>query len=102
MAFVFKFPDVGEGIHEGRVVEWLVAEGDAYSENQLADSKETYSLASYGEVIHVTRQLIAGTHADGHDHQVGVDGLLAIENEIDIADFFDRMARLLIFNAQTE
>ncbi len=28
MAFVFNFPDVGEGIHEGRVVEWLVAEGE--------------------------------------------------------------------------
>ncbi|MGC8764175.1 MAG: biotin/lipoyl-containing protein, partial [Acidobacteriota bacterium] len=28
MAFEFRFPDVGEGIHEGRIVEWLVAEGE--------------------------------------------------------------------------
>jgi len=41
MAFVFKFPDVGEGIHEGRVVEWLVAEGDAVSEDQPVVKVET-------------------------------------------------------------
>jgi pyruvate/2-oxoglutarate dehydrogenase complex dihydrolipoamide acyltransferase (E2) component len=34
MAYVFNFPDVGEGIHEGQVVEWLVAEGDAVEEDQ--------------------------------------------------------------------
>jgi pyruvate dehydrogenase E2 component (dihydrolipoamide acetyltransferase) len=41
MAFVFKFPDVGEGIHEGRVVEWLVAEGDSVSEDQALLKVET-------------------------------------------------------------
>ncbi|MGD9253760.1 MAG: dihydrolipoamide acetyltransferase family protein [Holophagae bacterium] len=41
MAFVFKFPDVGEGIHEGRVVEWLVAEGDAVAEDQAMLKVET-------------------------------------------------------------
>ncbi len=41
MAFVFNFPDVGEGIHEGRVVEWLVAEGDAVSEDQPLVKVET-------------------------------------------------------------
>ena len=34
MAHQFNFPDVGEGIHEGRVVEWLVAEGDSVAEDQ--------------------------------------------------------------------
>ena len=29
MAFEFKFPYVGEGIHEGRIVEWLVKEGES-------------------------------------------------------------------------
>lgn len=32
MAFTFKFPDVGEGMAEGEIVDWLVAEGDEVSE----------------------------------------------------------------------
>ncbi len=41
MAFVFSFPDVGEGIHEGRVVEWLVGEGDTVAEDQALIKIET-------------------------------------------------------------
>ena len=41
MAFVFNFPDVGEGIHEGRVVEWLVSEGDTVAEDQALLKVET-------------------------------------------------------------
>jgi len=41
MAFVFNFPDVGEGIHEGRVVEWLVGEGDTVAEDQALVKVET-------------------------------------------------------------
>jgi pyruvate dehydrogenase E2 component (dihydrolipoamide acetyltransferase) len=41
MAYVFNFPDVGEGIHEGRVVEWLVAEGDTVAEDQAMLKVET-------------------------------------------------------------
>ncbi len=41
MAFVFQFPDVGEGIHEGRVVEWLVAEGDTVAVDQPLVKVET-------------------------------------------------------------
>ena len=41
MAFVFNFPDVGEGIHEGRVVEWLVAEGEEVAVDQPLLKVET-------------------------------------------------------------
>jgi pyruvate dehydrogenase E2 component (dihydrolipoamide acetyltransferase) len=41
MAFVFNFPDVGEGIHEGRIVEWLVAEGAAVAEDEALVKVET-------------------------------------------------------------
>ena len=41
MAFVFNFPDVGEGIHEGRVVEWLVTEGEVVAEDQPLVKVET-------------------------------------------------------------
>jgi pyruvate dehydrogenase E2 component (dihydrolipoamide acetyltransferase) len=41
MAHVFNFPDVGEGIHEGRVVQWLVAEGETVAEDQPLLTVET-------------------------------------------------------------
>ncbi|CAM3669769.1 2-oxo acid dehydrogenase subunit E2 [Erysipelothrix urinaevulpis] len=33
MSFVFKMPDVGEGIAEGEIVSWFVAEGDSITED---------------------------------------------------------------------
>jgi pyruvate dehydrogenase E2 component (dihydrolipoamide acetyltransferase) len=34
MPFAFKLPDLGEGVAEGEVVRWLVAEGDTVAEDQ--------------------------------------------------------------------
>ncbi len=41
MAYEFTFPDVGEGISEGEIVEWLVKEGDSVKEDQPLVKVET-------------------------------------------------------------
>ncbi|MEM4389236.1 MAG: dihydrolipoamide acetyltransferase family protein [Candidatus Micrarchaeia archaeon] len=41
MVYVFRFPDVGEGITEGRVVKWLVKEGERVKEDQPLGEIET-------------------------------------------------------------
>lgn len=41
MNFEFKFPDVGEGIHEGTIVKWLVEEGDSINEGDSLVEVET-------------------------------------------------------------
>jgi pyruvate dehydrogenase E2 component (dihydrolipoamide acetyltransferase) len=38
---VFAMPDLGEGLEEGEIVEWLVAEGDAVELNQALVEVET-------------------------------------------------------------
>ena len=41
MAYDFKFPDVGEGIHEGKIVKWLVKVGDDIKADQTLAEVET-------------------------------------------------------------
>ena len=41
MAYEFKLPDLGEGLTEGEIVEWLVREGDSIEEGQVFVKVET-------------------------------------------------------------
>jgi pyruvate dehydrogenase E2 component (dihydrolipoamide acetyltransferase) len=41
MAFVFKFPDLGEGVHEGKIVKWLVKDGDVVKADAIIGEVET-------------------------------------------------------------
>ena len=41
MPYEFKFPDVGEGIHEGEIVKWLVREGDKIKADEPLGEIET-------------------------------------------------------------
>jgi pyruvate dehydrogenase E2 component (dihydrolipoamide acetyltransferase) len=41
MAFSFKFPDIGEGIHEGKVLEWYVTPGQKVREGDPLMKVET-------------------------------------------------------------
>jgi pyruvate dehydrogenase E2 component (dihydrolipoamide acetyltransferase) len=45
MERVFAMPDLGEGLAEGRIVEWLVGEGDAVTLNQPLVEVETAKAA---------------------------------------------------------
>ncbi|TJX12799.1 2-oxo acid dehydrogenase subunit E2 [Tissierella creatinini] len=41
MKFEFKFPDIGEGIHEGVIIKWLVNVGDEINEGDSLAEVET-------------------------------------------------------------
>ncbi|MFB6294600.1 MAG: biotin/lipoyl-containing protein, partial [Candidatus Nanohaloarchaea archaeon] len=41
MVVEFEFPDVGEGVTEGTLIEWLVAEGDTVEEDESLAEVET-------------------------------------------------------------
>ncbi|MBU0509124.1 2-oxo acid dehydrogenase subunit E2 [bacterium] len=41
MVFVFKFPDIGEGIHEGKILEWYVSKSQTVKEGDPLVKVET-------------------------------------------------------------
>ena len=62
MAYAFKLPDLGEGLTEGEVARWLVAEGDEVAEDdplvEIQTDKTTVEIPSPAAGA-VTRILVA-------------------------------------------
>jgi pyruvate dehydrogenase E2 component (dihydrolipoamide acetyltransferase) len=81
MSFEFKLPDIGEGVVEGEIVEWLIAEGDTVAEDQpivaVMTDKATVEIpspkagkitklgAAAGETVPVGSVLVTIDAADG-------------------------------------
>ncbi|MFD1335971.1 dihydrolipoamide acetyltransferase family protein [Oceanobacillus iheyensis] len=86
MAFNFKLPDIGEGIHEGEIVKWFVKEGDEVKEDDVlcevqndksvveipsqVDGKVTKIHVAEGDVAVVGDTLIS-FEAEGYDDEEG-------------------------------
>lgn len=70
MAFEFKFPDVGEGIHEGKIVKWHVKEGDEIKEDETIAEVET-DKAVVEIPSPVTGKILKLDHSEGDTITVG-------------------------------
>ena len=64
MPFEFRLPDIGEGLTEAEIVEWLVAEGDTVAANQSVVEVETAK----------TTVEIPSPHAGTVTHLIGAPG----------------------------
>src|SRR5699024_8544775 len=68
MSYVFKLPDIGEGIHEGEIVKWFIEEGQETGEDdvlcEVQNDKSVVEIPSPAEAtvekIHVEEGTVAG------------------------------------------
>ncbi|WP_099223139.1 dihydrolipoyllysine-residue acetyltransferase [Listeria costaricensis] len=83
MAYSFKLPDIGEGIHEGEIVKWFVQPGDKIEEDEslfeVQNDKSVEEITSpvsgtvkeikvaEGEVATVGQVLITFDGVEGHE-----------------------------------
>ena len=65
MAFEFRLPDIGEGIHEGEIVKWFVKAGDTIEEDDvLAEVQNDKSVVEIPSPVSGTvEEVVASTVA---------------------------------------
>jgi pyruvate dehydrogenase E2 component (dihydrolipoamide acetyltransferase) len=96
MAFQFKMPDIGEGIHEGEIVKWHIKEGDQVEEDQIImevqNDKAVVEIPSpvNGKVLSI--KVEEGTVAVVGDVLVEFDAAGASQPESGTVDATDRAA----------
>ena len=76
--FEFKFADIGEGIHEGKLLEWLVKEGDTVKNGDSLFLVETDKVNA--EIPSPLAGKIAGLKADAGDIIKVGDVIVLIED----------------------
>ncbi|MGM8211894.1 dihydrolipoamide acetyltransferase family protein [Virgibacillus sp. W0430] len=77
MAFEFKLPDIGEGIHEGEIVKWFIKEGDEIKEDdplcEVQNDKAVVEIPSPVDGTIETIHVDEGTVAVVGDVLVSID-----------------------------
>ncbi|HLR80344.1 MAG TPA: dihydrolipoamide acetyltransferase family protein [Bacillota bacterium] len=79
MAFEFKLPDIGEGIHEGEIVKWFVKEGDEIEEDDtLCEVQNDKAVVEIPSPVTGTVEKI---HVDEGSVAIVGDTLISIDAE---------------------
>ncbi|MBY7143775.1 2-oxo acid dehydrogenase subunit E2 [Virgibacillus sp. NKC19-3] len=79
MAYEFKLPDIGEGIHEGEIVKWFVKEGDEVKEDDVLC--EVQNDKSVVEIPSPVEGTVKQIHAKEEDVAVVGDTLITFDAE---------------------
>lgn len=79
MAFEFKLPDIGEGIHEGEIVKWFIKEGDDIKEDDtLCEVQNDKAVVEIPSPVEGTVKKI---HVDEGEVAIVGDTLVSIDAE---------------------
>ncbi|RNF40728.1 dihydrolipoamide acetyltransferase family protein [Planococcus salinus] len=91
MAFEFRMPDIGEGIHEGEIVKWFVKAGDTVEEDDiLMEVQNDKAVVEIPSPVSGTIEEVLveeGTVAVVGDVLIRIDSPDAEDSEAEDADF---------------